>query len=461
MTIDRYDAIIIGTGQAGKPLAHALAKAGWETAVIERRQVGGTCINYGCTPTKTMVASARVAYLARRAADYGVETGKVSVDLEVVQRRQRSIVDSFRDSGREGLQEQDGIDLVFGEARFSDDKEIEVVLAAGGSRRLAADTIFVNSGSRPSQPPIEGLEDVGALDNESILQLQETPEHLLVIGGGYVGLEFGQMFRRFGSEVTILQRSAQLLSREDDDIAEAVTDILRDEGIEVLLGSKVGRVGRSGNGVEVEATVGGEERMLTGSHLLLATGRQPNTDALGLENTGIEIDESGYIEVDERLQTRIGGVYALGEVNGGPAFTHISYDDFRIVRTNLLDGGEADTRGRLVPYAVFIDPQLGRVGATERELRDQGRKIRIARLPMSSVARAIEVDETRGLMKAVVDADSDRILGAAVLGLEGGETMSVLEIAMMADLPYTALRDGIFAHPTLAESLNNLFANFE
>jgi len=291
------------------------------------------------------------------------------------------------------------------------------------------------------------------------MELDELPEHLLVLGGSYVGLEFAQMFRRFGSEVTVVQRGERLMSREDADVAEAVADVMRQDGLEVLLEAQPLRVERGDNG-EIQLTVRTPEgeRKLTGSHLLVSAGRPPNTDALNLEAAGIETDKRDFVEVNERLETNVPGVYAMGDVKGGPAFTHISYDDFRIIRTNLLEGGDASVADRLVPYTVFIDPQLGRIGFSEQEAREQGRNIRVARMPMSYVARALEVDEARGFMKAVVDADNDQILGCAILGIEGGEIMAMLQIAMMGGLPYTALRDAVFSHPTLAESLNNLFA---
>jgi len=307
--------------------------------------------------------------------------------------------------------------------------------------------------------PLEGLESVPALNSTSIMELDEVPEHLLVLGGGYVGLEFAQMFGRFGSEVTVVERGPQLLGREDADVAEAVAEILREDGLEIMLETQSRRVGQGdddGIWLTVETPEG--ERTLSGSHLLVAVGRPPNTDLLELEAAGVETDGRGFVKVNGRLETNVPGIWALGDVKGGPAFTHISYDDFRIIRTNLLEGGDATIADRLVPYTVFIDPQLGRIGLSEQEARDQGRDVRVAKMPMSYVARALEVDEARGLMKAVVDADTHQILGCAVLGIEGGEIMAMMQIAMMGKLPYTALRDAVFAHPTLAESLNNLFA---
>ncbi len=457
-----YDAIVIGAGQAGGPLSTALAQAGWKTAIIERVHVGGTCINEGCTPTKTMVASARVAYLARRAADYGVRTGPVSVDMQVVRKRKRDIVESFRNGSQGRIERAEGVDLLMGEARFTGPKMVEVRLNNGEIRTLTADTIFINAGARPSTPPLDGIESVPTLDSTSIMELDIVPEHLLVLGGSYIALEFGQMFRRFGSRVTIIQRSAHLLSREDTDVADEVANILREDGIEILLETSTSHVVKNSNGnVELTVRIPDGECTLTGSHLLVATGRVPNTDWLNLEAAGVQTDKRGFIQVNERLETNVAGIYGLGDIKGGPAFTHISYDDFRIIRSNLLEHGNASIHDRLVPYTVFIDPQLGRIGLSESEARASGRAVRVAKMPMNYVARALEVDEPRGFMKAVVDAESGQILGGAVLGIEGGEIMAMLEIAMMGKLPYTVLRDAVFAHPTLAESLNNLFTMFD
>jgi pyruvate/2-oxoglutarate dehydrogenase complex dihydrolipoamide dehydrogenase (E3) component len=457
MNASHYDAIVIGSGQGGTPLSMALAKAGMRTALIEREHVGGTCINEGCTPTKTMVASGRVAYLARRAADYGVHTGPISIDLERVRQRKRDIVASFRGGGESRIGKTQNLELIMADATFGGAKSVEVRTNDGGQRSLSADRIFVNAGTRASQPKLEGLDRVAALDNASIMELGAVPEHLLILGGGYIGLEFGQLFRRFGSRVTIVQSAGQLLTREDPDVAEEVTRILRQDGVEVVLSAKATRVEQAGEKIQLQIESGGKATTLTGSHLLVATGRAPNSDTLNLSAADVKTDDHGFIQVNDRLETTAEGIYALGDIKGGPAFTHISYDDFRIIRANLLEGKTASTKGRQVPYCVFIDPQLGRVGLTEAEARAQGRTFRVAKLPMTSVARAVEVDETRGFMKAIVDADTNQILGAAVLGLEGGEVMSVLETAMMGKLPYTALRDATYAHPTLTESLNNLF----
>ncbi len=457
-----YDVIIIGAGQSGGPLSTAFARAGKKTALIECEHVGGTCINEGCTPTKTMVASARVAYLARRADDYGVQAGPISVDMTVVRKRKRDIVDSFRGGSERRIKSTEGVDLLMGEATFTGPKTIEVHLNTDEILQLSATQVFINAGERPSRPRLEGIDDIPWLNSTSIMELDSVPEHLLILGGGYVGLEFGQMFRRFGSQVTIVQRGPQLLAREDHDVAEAVADILRQDGIEVLLQTSAARVKKAGEGhIELTVKTADGERVLTGSHLLAAAGRSPNTEKLNLSATGVEVGKRGYIPTNDRLETNVSGIYALGDVKGPPAFTHISYDDYRIIRTNLIEKGHASIKERIVPYTVFIDPQLGRVGLSESEARQQGRNIKVAKMPMDYVARALEVDESRGFMKVIVDADTRQILGAAILGIEGGEIMSMLEIAMLGKLPYTVLQEGIFAHPTLAESLNNLFGFLE
>ena len=461
MTAARHDAAIVGTGQAAKPLAAALAGAGWSVAVVERAAVGGSCINYGCTPTKAMVASARIAHLARHAAGWGVETGPVRVDLGRVVDRKARIVTSFRRWVETKLEQTPGITLIRGHARFVAPRELEVTLTAGGTTRLTAPHVFLDTGTRSLVPPVDGLDRVPFLDNASVLELRDLPRHLLVLGGGYVGVELGQAFRRFGAEVAIVQRGPRLLSHEDEDVSAAVREILVEEGIEVLLGAEAREVAGSAGDLRLRVATPDGERELAGSHLLVAVGRVPNSDDLGLEAAGVAVDERGFVRVDEQLATTAPGVWALGDVNGGPAFTHVAYDDFRIVRSNLLGAGGATTRGRLVPATVFTDPQLGRVGMSESEARQSGRNVRVAKLPMTRVARALEVGETRGFMKAVVDADSEEILGCAILGLEGGEVMAVLQTAMLGGLRYTEIRDAIFAHPTLAESLNNLFLTLD
>ena len=428
---------------------------------------GGTCINEGCTPTKTMVASAKIAYHARRQAEYGVSNssgGGVTVDMSVVRKRKRDIVDSFRGGSERRLEEAENVSVVRGKAKFVGLKEVEVHLPAGEVEKLKAEWVFVNVGCRPAPLIIPGADAVEVLDSTTVMELDVVPEHLVVIGGGYVGLEFAQMFRRFGSRVTVVQRAGQLLGREDADIADEVRRVLEEDGLEVLLNSKAVRIQKMDDGqVKLLIKTAEREREIQCSHVLAAAGRVPNTDDLGLERTGVEIGRGGFVKVNDKLETTIDGIYALGDVKGGPAFTHISYDDFRILKQNLLSSqAKPLTIGsRLVPYTVFIDPQLGRIGLTETEARQQNIEIRVAKMPMTWVARALEMDESRGLMKVIVEADGDQILGCAILGVEGGEVMSMLQIAMMGGLPWWRLRDGVFAHPLLAEGLNNLFAGLE
>src|ERR1700758_1457795 len=460
MADEHYDAIVIGTSQGGRFLPLELAKAGHKVALVERDQLGGVCVNRGCTPTKTMVASARLAYQARRGAEYGVRIGPVSVDLAAVRERKRAMVTSARQNYASRLP-QDGLELIEGEAHFTGPKSIEIALTDGGARQIDAPVIVIDTGARPRPLAIPGAGDVPVLDSTSIMELDELPEHLIILGGGYIGLEFGQMFRRFGSEVTIIQRAARLMKIEDEDVSDEVAAILRDDGVTVLTSSTPVRV-EPADGGRLRLTVRTEdgERQLEGSHLLSAIGRIPNTEALTPEAAGIRLNDRGFIEVDEYLQTSVPGVYAMGDVTGSPAFTHSSYDDYRILHANLVGHEKASTRDRIVPYAVFIDPQLGRVGMTEREARAQGREIRVAKLPMNAVVRAIETGETRGFMKAVIDADDGKILRGAVLGSEGGEIMTIVQVAMLGKPTCTATANAIFTHPLLAEGLNTLFTTF-
>jgi pyruvate/2-oxoglutarate dehydrogenase complex dihydrolipoamide dehydrogenase (E3) component len=459
-TTEDFDAVIIGSGQGGNPLAEVLTAAGKKTAMIERRHAGGTCINTGCTPTKTMVASARVAYLARRAGDYGVGVGPVAIDMARVRERKRNIVLTSRHNREKRLANAHA-EFIHGEASFTGPGKISIVLHDGGKRHLAARQIFINTGTHSALPAIEGIDTVPHLDNESVMELDRAPEHLLIIGGGYIGVEFSQMFRRFGSKVTVIQSGSQLLREEDPDVAAEVTKILREDGIEVLLNARTQKVAQANGVIGLTVMVEGNAQTVEGTDLLVATGRTPNTHALNLAAAGIETDERGFIRANERLETTAPGVWVIGDVKGGPQFTHISYDDYRILKANLFDGGNRTVHDRMVPYTVFMDPQLGRIGMSETEAKKSGKKIRIARMPMTSVARALEMDETRGLMKAIVDAGTEEILGATVLGIEGGEVMTVIQIAMMGHLKYTALQSAVIAHPTLSESVNNLFLHFD
>jgi pyruvate/2-oxoglutarate dehydrogenase complex dihydrolipoamide dehydrogenase (E3) component len=451
--MDAYQAVIVGAGQAGWPLARALAGAGWKVALVERRFLGGTCVNDGCTPTKTLIASARVAHLARRSGDYGVRTGEIGVDFARVRQRVREQVETSRSKIETEAAKIASLEVIHGSARFTAAKTLEVNLNDGGSRRLEAELVFLDTGTRNHVPDIEGLSDVPFLDHRSLLELETVPEHLLILGGGYVGLEFAQAFRRFGSRVTILERGERLLPKEDDDIAQALLEVFHTEEMNVHLGANVEAARRELNDVALE--VNGET--LRGSHLLVATGRQPNTDALDLEVAGIETDERGFIRVNEHLETSARDVYALGEVNGGPAHTHVAYDDGRIVRDAMLEQVKRSAKHRVIPYTMYTDPQLARVGMNENEARASGKNAVVYTLPMTRVARALETAETAGLMKAVVD-DHGKILGAAVLGVEGGELLSLLQTAMMGGLTAEDLREAMYAHPSLSESVNNLFS---
>jgi len=457
-----YDAIIIGAGQGGDPLARAFAQAGKRTALIERKYVGGTCVNYGCTPTKTLYNSARVAYLARRAHEFGVTTGDVEVHLAKAQERVQKVVEDFRNGTEKRLKEIKNLDLIYGAAKFIDNKTIQV-----NDDQLTADKIIINVGTRAFIPDVPGLQDVPYMDNKCILELKELPKHLIVLGGGYIGLEFAQMFRRLGSQVTVIERAQRLIEREDEDVCETATQFLKEDGIRIITGADIRQISapqplpRLGetplSNIAIELTTG---EKIEGSHLLVAIGRTPNTDDLALDKAGVETDERGYIKANEKLETSTNDIYVIGDVKGGPAFTHISYDDFRILKCNLLENGNKTTKDRLVPYVMFLDPQLGRVGLDETHAEKQNIKVRVAKIEASNIARPIEMSETRGFIKALV-GDQDQIVGVTTFCVEGGELLASLQIAMMAKLPYTALRDGIFAHPTLAESMNNLFMNLK
>jgi pyruvate/2-oxoglutarate dehydrogenase complex dihydrolipoamide dehydrogenase (E3) component len=465
MTEEVLDAIVIGSGQGGNPLAKAMGEAGWKTAVIEREYVGGTCVNVGCTPTKTLVASARVAYLAERAADFGIHTGTVTANMADVIARKRELVAKSRDSSEKGLEAVANVTLIRGEASFAAAHTVSVALTGGGKQQLTAKNIFIDTGTKPALPNLPGLADVPYLDNASIMELETLPEHLIVLGGGYIALEFAQMFRRFGSQVTIVQKGPALAAHEDKDVSDALADILREDGIKVLLSADAALVEQVGHEIKLKVSVADKEQTITGTHLLIAIGRVPNTEALHCDHAGVALDAHGFVQVNERLETTASGIWAMGDVKGGPAFTHISYDDYRILKANLLDapdGGKGSrvTTGRQVPYTIFTDPELGRIGLTEAEARKQGRNIKVAKMPMTSVARASESAETRGFLKAVVDADTDQILGAAILGVDGGELAAIIQTAMMGEVTASTLREGIWSHPTRAEALNRLFASY-
>ncbi len=456
-----YDAVIIGSGQAGVPLAKKLGKKGLKTAIIERKFVGGTCINAGCTPTKTMVASARVMHIANTANEVGVNVSGVSVDFKAVIERKNKIVTQFREGAENGLRKTENVDLILGEASFVSNKEIKIVLKNGEEEIITADKIFINAGARPTIPPIESLDGINYLTSTTIMNVDEVPKHLLVVGASYIALEFGQMFKRFGSKVTVLEHAEKFLSREDDDVADEIKKFLEEEQLEIFTNATVQNF--SSNNKQINATIKINDvvKEITCSHVLIATGRTPNTDDLKLENTKIETDDKGYIKVNDKLETSEPNIYALGDVKGGPAFTHISYNDHLIVFHNLCEGADESVKDRLLPYTMFTDPQFGRVGISEREARQRQLNFKVAMLPMTHVARGIETNETKGFMKAVVDADTKQILGAAVIGEQGGEIMSMLQLSMMGKIPFDVLRSTVFAHPLYAEALNNLFMKLD
>ena len=444
----KYDAIVIGSGQGGNPLAQKLADQGWTVAIVEKKYLGGTCINTGCTPTKTMVHRALVAHYARDAARWGVHTHDVSVDLAEIVAQKDKLVLSKREGQQKSIDSRPNLHLYRGVAQFTAPHEIKV-----GDQVLEGERIFIDTGARPQIPSIPGLDSVNYLTNETIMQLTTVPKHLVVVGGGYIGIEFSQMFRRFGSQVTVLQNGEQILGHEDPEIATELQKTLESEGIRFRLKTNVTKVENQGGTIVVTAGKGSGASSIAGSHLLVAAGRRPNTSELALDKAGIETRPNGSIVVNGRLETNVPGIWALGDVKGGPAFTHISYNDYQIIYGNLIEGKNLSTDDRIVPYCVFTDPQLGGVGLTEKEARAKGYKLKIGKVPMSRVARAYERDETAGLMKIIVDATNDRILGACILSGDGGETVHILYTLMLADLPYTLLKGAVYIHPTWAEGL--------
>jgi pyruvate/2-oxoglutarate dehydrogenase complex dihydrolipoamide dehydrogenase (E3) component len=447
----KFDAIVIGSGQAGNPLAHKLTDHGWKVALIEKAHLGGTCINTGCTPTKTMVASAQVAHYVRSSAKWGVHSSNLRVDLPAIVARKNKVVESFRSGQENQVKKRPNLRLYRGLARFSGPHSLAV-----GDETLESERIFINTGTRTAVPRIEGLESVGYLTNASIMELNEIPEHLIVLGGGYIGLEFGQMFHRFGSKVTVIHQSGEILPREDADVSSELRRLLAAEGIEFVLNAKTTRVAKTNGQILLNVETPAGKKTISGSHLLVATGRVPNTEDLQLDKAGVERDARGYAKVNNRLETNVPGIWAVGDVKGGPAFTHISYNDHQIVFGNLIEGKNLSIANRYVPYSVFTDPQLGGVGMTEKEAREKGYKLKIGKMPLSNVARAIERDETGGLMKIIVDASNDRILGASILAIEGGELVQILGMLMLAGAPYTLLKGAVYIHPTLAEGFFGL-----
>jgi pyruvate/2-oxoglutarate dehydrogenase complex dihydrolipoamide dehydrogenase (E3) component len=481
---ETFDAIVIGSGQGGTPLASALDKAGRKTALIEKQHIGGCCINEGCTPTKTLIASGRAAYMARRGKDYGINSSvEGAADMIKVRQRKRDIVSSWRAGGEKRLKDS-GVSVVMGDAEFVGEKVLKVTMGDGVEQLLKAELIFVSVGERPATPPLDGLQDVmknvpeRILDSTSIQELGEVPETLIVLGGGYVGLEFAQLFQRLGSKVHVVQRSKQLLPREDPEIAKSLLDILAEDGLDIHLSTEAKHISTDSSAITltIHSSVDDTTSEIKGTHVLLATGRRPNTDTLNLEATGIKTDKRGYIPSNEYLETATPGIYVMGDCKGGPAFTHISYDDFRVLRNNLdllphpsssaldkpIKPHSINTRKTQTPYVVYTDPQLGHIGLHLHDIPASERKgVKVAKMPMAYVARALETDEARGLMKAVVNGETGQILGFSCLGMEGGEVMSVVQTAMMGGLKWWDLREAVWAHPSLAESLNNIWGFLE
>lgn len=455
--VTTFDAIVIGTGQAGPPLAVRLAGAGMKVAISERKRFGGTCVNNGCIPTKTLVASARAAHIARRAAEYGVTIGgSISVDMKRVKERKDAVVRRSNEGVENWLKSTEKLTVYEGHARFEDTHQVRI-----GDELLEADKLFINVGARANVPPFRGLDQVPYLTNSSMMDVNYLPEHLIVVGGSYVGLEFGQMVRRFGSEVTIVEMGPRLIQREDEDVSEAVREILENEGINIRLNTECIAVEKHGDKVAINLDCTSDDKTATGSHLLLAVGRVPNTNDLGLENTGVTVDQRGYIQVDDQLQTNVPGIYALGDCNGRGAFTHTSYNDYEIVAANLLDHDPRRVSDRITAYALYIDPPLGRAGMTEAEVRKSGRRALLGKRPMTRVGRAVEKGETQGFMKILVDAETKEILGASLLGIECDEVIHSILDVMYAKAPYTVIQRAMHIHPTVTELIPTMLGELK
>jgi pyruvate/2-oxoglutarate dehydrogenase complex dihydrolipoamide dehydrogenase (E3) component len=456
--VEHYDVLVIGSGEAGKNVAWSLAKGGHRTAVVERKLVGGSCPNIACLPSKNIVHSAKVASFAGRAAEFGLELGSLKINMAGVQHRKRKMV---QDSVQEHLDlfRASGAELIMGSARFAGPRTVEVSLNDGGTRTIVGARVFLNLGSRAVIPDVPGAAAAKPMTHIELLDLERLPEHLVVAGGGYVGLELAQAMRRFGSRVTVIEHGSQLASLEDPDVGEALLELFRDEGIEVLLGTEAHRVeGTSGQQIRVHVRDAESERVIEGTDLLVAVGRVPNTQGIGLEQTGVELDARGYIKVNERLETSAPSVWAMGDCAGSPNFTHVAFDDFRVIRDNLK-GGNRTTLNRLIPYCIFTDPELARIGLNETQAKARGVEYRIVKMPMARVFRAQTLSEPRGFLKMLIEKNSDRILGLTVFGVEASESMAAVQTAMLGGLPYTALRDAILTHPTAAEGLTLLLSN--
>ncbi|MFY0254934.1 mercuric reductase [Chitinophaga sp. 30R24] len=458
--MQKFDAIVIGSGQGGNPLAKKLEQQGWKTAIVEQRYLGGTCINDGCTPTKAMIACAQVARIVYTSKEWGINSQGFTVDLPFIVGRKNNIVDTFRDSTAQGLQ-LEGVTIFMGTAAFTGNKTIRVTGFNNEITMLTAAYIFINTGTSPFIPPIPGLDQVPYLTSTSLLDEVTIPRELIILGGSYIALEMGQLYQRLGSNVIIIETAPQLVSKEDPDVAAVIKNMLEEEDIQIFTGTATERVYKTGDDIYLEINTGGHRQTIVGTHLLVATGRKPQTQALQLQHTRVLTDEKGYIQVNDHLETTEPGIYAIGDVKGGPAFTHISYNDHLIIYKNLFEQRDLSTRSRQIPYCMFTDPQLGRIGVTEKEASREGIPVKTAKLSMDRVARAIETGHTTGFIKALVHEYDDTIVGAAVIGTEGGEIMSVLQMAMLGGITATQIREMVFAHPLYTESLNNLFMTLE
>ena len=455
--IKKYDAIIIGSGQAGNPLMHDLASRGQRVAMIEKNMLGGSCINFGCTPTKTLIASSNIYHRVKTSSELGVNIDNVSLDFKKVMDRKNDIVRAFRGTVEKKTKNNENVDLYRGVGSFIDKNTISIKLNDGEEKIISGDMIYINSGSESNKIDLDGLDQVKSYDSTTIMEIDALPEHLVIIGTGYIALEFGQMFKRFGSRVTIVGRDDKILKREDEDVSMRMQEILEDEGIEFKLNADTKGVEKDGDNVNIYIKQDNDEDKLVASHLMLAVGRVPVTDSLNLKSAGVDVDEHGNVKVDEHLKTTSDNIYALGDVKGGPQFTHMAYDDYRIVVDQLFGEKKRNTNDRLVPYTLYTEPQLGRVGLSEKEAKDKGYDVKIGKIEMSKQGRPIEENYTKGFMKAVVNKEDGKILGTSILGYQGGEIMAMIEIAMMSGMTYDKLRDGIFSHPSLSEILNNLF----
>lgn len=457
------DAIIIGSGQAGNPFAIKLSAAGWKTVLIEKSEemLGGVCVNVGCTPSKILIASAKVMHSIKTAEKHGISAAEVSIDYEKTQKRKDKIVSDSRKGVRKNLEEAENLELLFGTASFSGKKTVSVQQENGETVELTAPHIFINAGCRPATVQINGLEDVKWYDSTGMLELKKIPKKLIVIGSGYIGLELGQMYSRFGSEVIIVDKASQIMSNEDEDIANNLQEILEEEGVKFHLNADIENVEQKEGEITLAFTKSNRQEKIKGTHLLIVAGRKSNADSLHLENAGIKTDDKEYIEVNSKLETNIDGVYALGDIKGGPQFTHIAYNDYVIVSDNILGEKADSTDGRIIPYTVFTDPQVGRVGLSEKEATDKKLNFSVIKIPGKRITRGLESAQTQGLWKAIVDKDSGLILGAAIIGTEGGEMTSIIQMAMTGNIPAKDLKTFVFSHPTYSESLNTLFGEME